>query len=246
MLGCAGEFLTQLFPLRGNTHGATVHVANAGHDAALRDHRNTPETEFFTAHHRSDNNVPAGLDASVDAQGHTLPQAIADKNLLCLSQSLLPGSTCMHDAAQGRSTGASIMARNLDDICVGLGHTRGNRSDARACNELDGHLGLWADLMQVIDELGQVLDGIDIVVRGRGDQFHTWDAVTQGCNVLVHLGSGQLTTLTRLRTLGDLDLQLLCAREVLRGHAEAPRGKLLRCRGRAVAILESLQVWETG
>lgn len=45
----------------------------------------------------------------------------------------------------------------------------------RGCKKITGHAHIWrhTDLVQVMDELGQVLDGVNVVVGGRGDEGHT-------------------------------------------------------------------------
>ena len=50
------------------------------------------------------------------------------------------------------------------------------------------------------------------------------------------LAPGQLAALAGLRALGDLDLELLGVREVVRGHAEAAGGDLLDRRAAPVAV----------
>ena len=65
------------------------------------------------------------------------------------------------------------------------------------------HLGSWVDLVQVVDELCQVLNGVDVVVWGRADQWHAGLAAAQVCNVRRHLLARQLATLSWLGTLVD-------------------------------------------
>lgn len=50
--------------------------------------------------------------------------------------------------------------------------------------------------MEVVDELGEVLDGVDVVVRRRGDQGHSGLAAPQVGDVGAHLLGRQLPTLT--------------------------------------------------
>ena len=94
------------------------------------------------------------------------------------------------------------------------------------------------DVFQVVDELGQVFNGIDVVVRWRGDQAHTGHRITQKPDVLGHLGAGQLSTFARLGTLRHLDLDLVGAAEVFSGHAKAARGDLLDFGAQGVACLQ--------
>ena len=55
-------------------------------------------------------------------------------------------------------------------------------------------------------------------------------------DLLGHLVRGDLAALAGLRALGDLDLELLRGRRVLRGDAEPPRGDLLDLRVALVAV----------
>ena len=51
-------------------------------------------------------------------------------------------------------------------------------------------------LMEVVDELGEVLNGVDVMVRRRGDQGHSRLAAPQVGDVGAHLLGRQLPTLT--------------------------------------------------
>ena len=77
---------------------------------------------------------------------------------------------------------------HLDDVCVGLGHAAGHDADAGLSHQLDRHLGGRVDLVQVVDQLGQVLRariaggnggerGVAERVRGgvRGEGGGGWD-----------------------------------------------------------------------
>ena len=67
VLGDAGEALAQRFLLGGHTHRAVIGVANAGHDAALGDHRDRTEAVFLSTEQGGDDHVPAGLKAAIGA-----------------------------------------------------------------------------------------------------------------------------------------------------------------------------------
>jgi hypothetical protein len=49
--------------------------------------------------------------------------------------------------------------------------------------------------------------------------------------------AGQFTTLSRLSTLGHLDLELISISQVVAGDTKATRGNLLDCRSHCIAIL---------
>ena len=79
-------------------------------------------------------------------------------------------------------------------------------------------LGIGA--LQVVDQLGQVLDGVDVVVRRRRDQRHAGRGMAQPGDLLGHLVAGQLPAFAGLGPLGHLDLQHPGVGQVFDGHAE--------------------------
>ena len=82
-------------------------------------------------------------------------------------------------------------------------------------------------VLQVVDQLGQVLDGVDVVVRRRRDQADAGRRVPHLGDPRIDLVAGQLAALAGLGPLGHLDLQLLGVDQVLAGDAEAAGGHLL-------------------
>mmetsp|Transcript_15198 Transcript_15198/g.40154 ORF Transcript_15198/g.40154 Transcript_15198/m.40154 type:complete len:270 (+) Transcript_15198:1597-2406(+) len=100
--------------------------------------------------------------------------------------------------------------------------------------------------MQVMNELREILDRVDVVVRRRRDERHAWLAPPELGDVRRHLLARQLSTLARLGTLSHLDLDLRCLHEELRRDTEASARHLLDGAARAVAILQSLQIRECG
>ena len=103
-------------------------------------------------------------------------------------------------------------------------------------DELDRHRRLRVRAAQVVDQLLEVLDRVDVVVRRRGDQADAGRRVADPADVGVDLVAGQLAALAGLGALGHLDLQLVGVDEVVDRHAEAPRGDLLDRRAAQVAV----------
>ena len=95
---------------------------------------------------------------------------------------------------------------------------------------------LGVDLLQVVDELRQILDRVDVVMRRRADQRHAGRRVAQLGDHLADLEAGQLAALAGLGALGDLDLELAAVVQILGRDAEAARGDLLDGRGGVVAV----------
>ena len=83
----------------------------------------------------------------------------------------------------------------------------GHRADAHLCHQLDGHAGLRIRVLEVEDQLRQILDRINVVVRRRRDQLHPRRRIPKLGNVFVDFVSGQLTAFAGLGALRHLDLQ---------------------------------------
>ena len=113
--------------------------------------------------------------------------------------------------------------------------------DAHLGHELDADARPRVGVLEVVDELLEVLDGVDVVVRRRRDEAHARaSSGAMRAMRLVDLVAGQLAALAGLGALGHLDLQLVGVDEVVGGHAEAARGHLLDGRAHAVAVGQRL------
>ena len=131
------------------------------------------------------------------------------------------------DRGQGGGAGAAVIARDEDHLGARLGHAAGDGADPGLRDQLDADAGMAVGVFQVEDELGQVLDGIDIVVRRRADQRDPRRRAARAGDPGVDLAAGQVAAFAGLGALGHFDLQLLRAVEVGAGHAEAAGGDLL-------------------
>ena len=121
----------------------------------------------------------------------------------------------------GRCAGAAVKAGNQDDLRACLGNACGDCADPGLADQLDIDSGLAVGALQIVNQLGQILNGIDIVVRRGRDKAHTSGGVAGLSDPGVDLAAGQLAALAGLRTLGHLDLDLAGGDEILAGHAEA-------------------------
>ena len=72
----------------------------------------------------------------------------------------------------GDAPSSADAARDQDDVSFRLGHTRGHSANTRLCHEFHTDTAIRIDLLQVIDQLSQIFDRIDIMMRGRADQRH--------------------------------------------------------------------------
>jgi hypothetical protein len=95
-------------------------------------------------------------------------------------------------------------------------------------------------VLEVVDQLRQVLDGVDVVVGRRADEPHARGGVAGLGDPGVDLVAGQLAALAGLGPLGHLDLQLLGVHQVVARDPEAARGHLLDGAVLRVAVGEEL------
>ncbi len=86
-----------------------------------------------------------------------------------------------------------------------------------------------------MNQLCQVFNRVNVVVRRGRNQAHTRHRITQLADVICDLGAGQLAALTGLGTLGHLDLDLVCAAQILGSHAKTTGGDLFDATAQAVA-----------
>ena len=115
----------------------------------------------------------------------------------------------------------------MNDVGQRLDHARSDEPDTGLGDELHRDGGGRIDLLEVEDELRQILDRVDVVMRRRRDQPDTGLGVPQSRNLGGDLVAGQLAALTGLGALGDLDLELVGVRCVLGRDAESSRCDLL-------------------
>ncbi len=235
----AGEPGTQLRVLGGDAGGAGVQVAHPHHAAAKGHQGCGGKAELLGAQHTGDGHVPAGHQLAVGLQDHLTAQAVGDQRLMGFRHAQLPGQTSPVDGASGGGTGAAVMAGDEDHLGAGLGDAGGDGANARFADQLHADAGAAVGVFQIVDQLGQVLDGVDVVVGRRGDQRHAGGGAAGLGDPGIDLLAGQMSALAGLCALGHLDLDLLGAAQVFAGDAEAAGGHLLD--GGAPLVVEPLR-----
>src|SRR5439155_14104555 len=144
-----------------------------------------------------------------------------------LGEAQLPRSADVLDRGERRRARPAAMAGKMDVRGAGFGHTGGDRSHAARGDELDADPGRRIDRSEVGDQLGEILDRVDVVMGRWADVAHPRLPAPQSRDPGRRLFRGQLAALAGLRTLGDLDLELLASREVRRRDPEPGRRDLL-------------------
>ena len=127
MAGNARKALAEAFLLGGHSHGAVVGVANPRHNAAFCNHSDRPEAKFFCTHEGCHHYIPAGFQSAVSAEDHPIAELVFQEGAMDFRESQLPGTARVFDGTEGRGTGTPIVARDLNHIRVGFGHSRCDR-----------------------------------------------------------------------------------------------------------------------
>src|ERR1035441_2854500 len=112
----------------------------------------------------------------------------------------------MLDGTQGGRAGAAGIAADQHDVGVSFRHASRNCAYAHFSNQLHGDASLRIHIFQVVDQLCEILDRINIVMRWRRDQSNSRNGVPQTGNHFVHLVPGELPTFSGFRALSHLDL----------------------------------------
>ncbi len=92
------------------------------------------------------------------------------QGLLRLGQAEFPRQAGVLDGGERAGAGAAVVAADEHHVGPALGHAGRDGADADLADELDRDARVDVGVLQVVDELRQVLDGVDVVVRRRGDQ----------------------------------------------------------------------------
>ncbi len=169
-LRLAGEAGAQLGVLGRDADRAGVEVADPHEDAPADDERCRGEAELLGAEQRGDDDVAPGLDLPVHLDDDPVAKTVEDEGLLGLGEPELPRTAGVLEARQRRGAGAAVVPRDEDDVGVRLAHARRDRADADLGDELDVDPGLRVGVLEVVDELGEILDRVDVVVRRRRDE----------------------------------------------------------------------------
>mmetsp|Transcript_43010 Transcript_43010/g.103697 ORF Transcript_43010/g.103697 Transcript_43010/m.103697 type:complete len:278 (-) Transcript_43010:2611-3444(-) len=144
----------------------------------------------------------------------------------------------MLDPGPPGGAGAAVIPRNEDVIRLALGDTCCNDAHSDFRHQLHTHIRSGVGVLQIEDQLGQILDGVNVVVRRRGDQPNSGGGLAGLGDVFQHLPPRQLAALTRLRPLSHLNLQLISIGQIIDGHSKPPRSHLLDRAPHGIPILQ--------
>ena len=216
-------------------------MADAHHDAARDDERCGGEAELLRAQERADDDVAAGLELAVDLHDDAIAHAVEHERLLGLGEAELPRRARVLERVERARAGSAVVAGDEDDIGQGLRRAGGDRPDPGLAHQLGVHARMGIRALQVEDELLEVFDRIDVVVRWRRDQPDAGRRMARPRHPRIHLRRRQLAALPRLRALRELDLDVVGLGEVQARHAEST-GRDLLDRAAALGVQQPVDV----
>ncbi len=161
----AGELRPQVLLLGGDPDRARVEMALADHLAAHGQQWEGPEAEPLGTEHGGHDDVPSGAKTTVGLEEHPRPLPVGGEDLMGLGQTQLPRRAGVLDRDQRRCAGAAFGAGDRDHVGIGLGHPDCDRAHTGLADQFHRDQGGRLEGLEVVDELGEVLDGVDVVVR---------------------------------------------------------------------------------
>ena len=142
----------------------------------------------------------------------------------------------MSQRRQRTGARAAAVARDQYHIGVRLCHARRHGAHANLRDELHGDARFGIHILQVVDQLRQIFNRVDIVMRRRRHQAYAWRGVPHPRDLLVDLVARQLTAFAGLSALRDLDLQFVGVDQIVGRHAKAAGGHLLDGAASQIAV----------
>ncbi len=119
---------------------------------------------------RSDGQIAPRAELPVGLNDDPAAQPVEQQGLMRFRQSQLPGQPGMLDAALRRCAGSAIIATDEDDIGMALGNTGGDSPNPYFGHQLDVDTSIGIGVFQIMDQLRQVFDRVDVMVRRRRNQ----------------------------------------------------------------------------
>jgi hypothetical protein len=161
------ELLPEFGVLGRDTHGAGVEMAFTHHDTAHGNQRCGSEAPLFGTKQTSNGDVTTCSELTVSLDDDTSSEIIQYQGLMSFSQAKFPRKTSILDTSPSGGTGTTIVAGNQDMIGLGLSDTGSDDTHTNLGNELDGNSRTRARALQIVDQLFEILNGVNVVVGRR-------------------------------------------------------------------------------
>ena len=97
-------------------------------------------------------------------------RSLRDERLLRLREPEFPRKTRGFDPGPPRRASAAVVSGDEDVVGFALDNARGDRPDAVLGDELDADARGRVRVLRVVDQLREIFDGVDVVMRRRRDE----------------------------------------------------------------------------
>src|SRR5690606_37097274 len=131
---------------------------------------------------------------------------------------------------------AAVVPTDEHNIRLRLCDAGGDSPDSDFGDQLYADARSRVRVLQVMDELGEVLDRVDVVVGRWADEANAGSGVANLGDPRIDLGAGQLAAFAGLGALGHLDLELVGVDQVLARDAETARCHLFNRTAAEVSV----------
>ena len=164
---------------------------------------------------------------------------------MCLSKTQLPGKSCIVNGTFRSSTGSSVITGDQDNLSTSFCNTCSYRTNSSLRYQFYRNPCIFIRIFQVIDQLCQILNGVNIVMRRRGNQAHTRCRVSCLCDPRVYFSCRQMAAFTRFCSLCHLNLDFLCTNQIAAGNTKSTGCYLLDCRASILSTSCRIQTFIT-
>ena len=223
----AFESLSQLRVLSCNTYRTGIKIAYAHHNTAHCYKRSCGKAEFFCSKHAGDCDVTTAHKLSVSFYYNPWTKTIFNKSLMRFSKAKLPRQAGTVNWAFGSGSSTSVISRNKYYLSTRLCNACCYGAYAWFWNKLNGYSCITVSVLKVIYKLGEVLNWIYIMVRGRGYKRYAGCGVSCFCYPGIYLFAWKMSAFTRLCALSHFYLNFLCAYKIFTCYAKTSGGYLL-------------------
>ena len=186
----AREFRAEFWILSRDADRARVQVTDSHHDATETHQWRRGKPKFLCAQQRRNYNVAPRLKLAVGFQNDAAAKVVQDQSLVRFSQTKFPWNTCVFDASLRRGAGPAIITADEHHIGMRFGHPSRDGPDAHLRHELNANARMMIGIFEIVNQLGQILDRVNVMMRRWGNQ------PDPGCGV-AHFSNPRINFLAR-------------------------------------------------
>src|ERR1700733_14712621 len=176
-------------------------MALASHHAADGEKGRSAEAEFVSAEESREDYVAARFESAVNAQTDAAAKAGAQKRVVSIAQTDFPRKAKILCGGERRCAGAPGESTNRSDVRAGFRDTRGDDSDTRSGNEFDADARTRVDSAQIVNQMREVVEAIDVVMRRRRNQRHSRRSMAESRDIRRNLCCRNLAAFARFCAL---------------------------------------------